>query len=59
MTRINNDTAVRRLVVNNIAWEGFPVIETEARGSGSNGTKSTIGDTGTAHHVSFPQKTYL
>jgi hypothetical protein len=28
------------------------------RGSGSNGTKSTIGDTGTARRVSFPQKAY-
>ena len=30
-----------------------------SRGSGSNETKSTIGDTGTARRFSFPQKTYL
>src|SRR3954464_12723141 len=28
--------------------------QTPIRGSGSNGTKSAIGDTGTAHHAQFP-----
>jgi hypothetical protein len=35
------------------------IAKRQGWGSGSNGTKTTIGDTGTARHVSFLQKTYL